>query len=199
MTELAARYVNEVLNDIPNLYATRITTTFRRDAHSDKPMHSVARYNDMEVYRDGLMRLRASKPHFGPSALNITGEFGPILNAAILDAAQGNLTWSHWEQGDAATLGVYRYAVGGKESHYVVQNQRCAYEGEIAIDPSSGAILRIVFRTDPDPANSLPVANILVEYGVVELGDKKYIFPLKGIALTEDLQQIWLSDVAFEN
>ncbi len=82
----------------------------------------------------------------------------------------------------------------------MVQDQVTAYNGEIAIAPSSGAILRIVLKAAPGPANPLDVANIVVEYGPVELGGKSYTCPLRGIALSEGMQQLkWLNDVAFED
>lgn len=199
MIALTVNYVNKTLHDLPNFYARRVTTTFQHEMGSAKPMHPVGKYSDVEIYRDGQLRPGTSRPHSLASGLTTSGEFGPILGTAILDAARGNLSWNHWEQGEAGPLAVYRYSVSAKESHYVVQDQLSAYEGEIAIDPSSGAILRIVLRTDWDLANPLPVANIVVEYGLVELGGKNYICPLKGIALSEDLQLMWLlNDVVFE-
>ena len=198
MGALAINYVNKTLHELPNLYATRATTSFRCEMPWDKPLHSVGTYSDMEIYRDG-QQLRKSRPHSRTAGLMTSGEFGPILSMAILDAARGNLTWSHWEQGDTSPEAVFRYAVSAKESHYVVQDQVTAYEGEIAIDPSSGAILRIVVRADPDSASTLLVANIVVEYGVVELGGKSYICPLRSIGFSEGRQVMWLNDVVFKD
>lgn len=199
MIALTMNYVNKTLHDLPNFYATRVTTSFRRQMASDNPLHFVGKYSDLELYRNGRPQLQRSRPHSRAVGLTTSGEFGPILGTAILDAARGNLTWSHWEQGESGTLAVFRYAVSAKESHYVVQDRRCAYEGEITVEPSTGAIFRIVLRTDLDPANPLDVADMVVEYAHVELGGRNYICPLKGVALSEGLQQMWLNDVVFEN
>jgi hypothetical protein len=195
---LAVNYVKKTLHELPNFYATRVTTSFRRELWSNKPFHMVGRYRDTEIYQDG-QRLRRSRHHSRASGLSTSGEFGPILSTAVLDAASGNLTWSHWEQGKVGPLAVFQYAVSANESHYNVQDHLCAYKGEIAIDPSSGAILRIVLKTDAAPDNSLAFANIVVEYGVVELGRKTYICPQKSVAFSESLRLRWLNDVVFEN
>jgi hypothetical protein len=198
MMSLVVNYVKKTRYDLPNFYATRVTTTFRREILSHRPLHLVGKYSDTEIYRDG-QQLRKSRPHFRASGLTTSGEFGPILGTAILDAAAGNLLWSHWEQGGTGPEAVFGYAVSAKESHYLVQDQVTAYNGEIAIDPSSGAILRIVLKAAPGPANPLDVANIVVEYGPVELGGKSYTCPLRGIALSVGMQLKWLNDVAFNN
>ena len=150
-------------------------------------------------YRDGYEILGSGGFAAVAGGLTTTGEFGPILYTALLDATQGNLTWSHWEQGPAAALrAVYRYTVTAEKSHYSVDGQFPGYRGEIAIDPSNGTILRLVLRADPNPSIPLLRAEVMVEYGPVELGGKMYICPLKGIALSADAKQWWLNDVAFE-
>ena len=130
--------------------------------------------------------------------MTTAGEFGPILYVVLVDSAQGNLTWSHWEQGAAAPEAVYRYAVIAGKSHYNVDGQFRGYHGEITVDPSNGMILRLVLRADPEPSLPLLRADIVVEYGPVELGGKTYICPLKSVALSAKWNRWWLNDVAFE-
>jgi hypothetical protein len=196
---LAVNYVDMTRHNLPNLFATRTTTTFQQILSSRKPLHSFGKYRARVLYRDGNEKEHSIGHGSEEKGLTTSGEFGPILGTALLDAAQGNLTWSHWEQGAAGPAAVFRYAVNASESHYKVENQTTAYHGEIAIDPSNGTILRIVLRSDPGTDNWLfSVAEILVEYGPVELGGITYFCPLKGIALSEGPQELWLNDVVFE-
>jgi hypothetical protein len=58
------------------------------------------------------------------------------------------------------------------------------HHGEIAIDPASGAILRLVVEADLKPNRPMIQASTLVNYGPVDIGGKTYICPLKSIALT---------------
>ena len=58
------------------------------------------------------------------------------------------------------------------------------YHGSLFIDPASGAILRLTLEAD---LGSGPVARMAsaIEYGPVVIGDRKYICPLRSLALTE--------------
>jgi hypothetical protein len=62
--------------------------------------------------------------------------------------------------------------------------QFTGYQGEIAMDPSSGTILRLMLVADPKPEERLAKANILVDYGPVVLDGKTYICPLHSVALS---------------
>jgi hypothetical protein len=192
MIALSEDYVKRAIHQLPNLYATRVTISFQ---HNKKPLHWVSTESAIVRYRDG----EEERPRVGSGAGEMTtsGEFGPILHVALVDSAQGKLTWSHWEQGAAAPEAVYRYAVIAEKSHYHVNGQFRGYHGEITVDPSNGTIRRLVLRADPDPNLSLLKADVVVEYGPVELGGKTYICPLKGIAVSATWNRWWLNDVAF--
>jgi len=60
-----------------------------------------------------------------------------------------------------------------------------AYQGEIAIDPASGAIMRITVLADLAPRYQRVNTAIMVEYGPVEIGGTTYICPLKGVAFSK--------------
>ena len=200
MIALSEDYVKKALHQLPNLYATRVTISFQ---HNKKPLHWVSTESAIVRYLDGQeerprVRTVPVRDGSGAGGMTTAGEFGPILYVALVDSAQGNLTWSHWEQGAAAPEAVYRYAVIAGKSHYHVDGQLRGYHGEITVDPSNGTIRRLVLRADPDPNLSLLRADIVVEYGPVELGGKTYICPLKGVALSATWNRWWLNDVAFE-
>ena len=200
MIALSMDYVRKAIHQLPNLYATRVTTSFQ---HNKKPLHWVSTESAIVRYRDGQEerpRVRTVRVGDGSGGGGMTtaGEFGPVLYVAEVDSAQGNLTWSHWEQGAAAPEAVYRYAVTAGKSHYNVDGQSRGYHGEITVDPSNGTIRRLVLRADPEPSLPLLRADIVVEYGPVELGGKTYICPLKGVALSAKWNRWWLNDVAFE-
>jgi hypothetical protein len=197
MLALITDYVNKTIHHLPNLFATRITTTYMRDRRFNTPLHAVGRYNVVVFYRDGheTQRHDAFQVEQG---LTTRGEFGPILTAVMLDASKDNLIWSHWEAGAAGSVAVFRYAVDANHSHYLVEDRVSGYQGEIAIDPSNGTILRIVLRADMEPANPLLAADLVVEYGPEELGGKLYFCPKKGIALSQGLQLQRLNHVVFE-
>jgi hypothetical protein len=62
-----------------------------------------------------------------------------------------------------------------------------AYHGSLVIDPVSGAILRITIQAELDIDGPVTRADILVEYGPVLIGDRKFICPVLSLALTQGL------------
>jgi hypothetical protein len=196
MAALSVDYASKTIRQLPNLYATKVTNSFQ---HKDKkPLRWVSKEVAIVRYQDGEEILGSGKFQNGAPGLSTSGEFGPILTAALLDAGQGDLAWSHWEQGVAGPEAVFRYAVATGKSHYRVNGQYPAYHGEITLDPSNGTILRLMFRADPNSSIPLLRADFVIDYGPVELGGKTYICPLKGVALSV-APKLWsLNDITFE-
>ncbi len=58
-----------------------------------------------------------------------------------------------------------------------------AYHGEIAFDPTNGAILRITLEADMPPNEVVTENGMMVEYGAVEIGGKNYICPLRSVSV----------------
>jgi VWFA-related protein len=59
------------------------------------------------------------------------------------------------------------------------------YHGSLFIDPVSGAILRITMQAELDIDGPVTRADVLVEYGPVMIGERKFICPLLSLALTQ--------------
>jgi hypothetical protein len=131
-----------------------------------------------------------------PTSSSIT--FGPILGVTIdAVAAREGFTWSRWEQGAGRPRAIFRYVIPVERSHFQVTycclpdgdgeisfQKLQGYHGEIAIDPASGAILRLTMEADLNPALPLVRSGILVEYGPVEIGGKTYICPVKSVSIS---------------
>ncbi len=217
MIALTVNYVSNTMHQLPNFFATRVTTSFQDNPSFEeskagsngnpvtnilivgKPLHPIGKSTAAVLYRGGKEIVRAEAAQTGPQGLTTSGEFGPILGMALLDAAQGNLAWSHWEQGAAGPQAIFRFSVSAEKSHYdvaycciikgngnrVYYRQFSAYDGEITIDPSNGTILRLSLKaTGLKKTDPIVRANIQVEYGPVVLGGRTYICPLKGIAIS---------------
>jgi hypothetical protein len=154
--------------------------------------------------------------------LKTWGVFGPILSVVLVDVAHSTLVWDRWESADDpepdesdSPVAVFRYAVPVVKSNYHVDyccvprgdklfsfvDRRTAYHGEIAVDPDSGAILRITILADLDQSDPASLASLLeesesvggepllqadlaVEYGPVQIGGAPYICPVRGVALS---------------
>lgn len=163
-------------------------------------LHEIGISRTDVLYRNGRESVnaegarRAGLPPLPPE-LSTIGEFGPILIVTLGDAAKGKVVWSHWEQGAAGPEAVFHYNVPEPASRYAVAFpnpfpvvlgdtvQHPAYHGEIAINPVDGSILRLTLVAELKPGDSVTEADILVEYGPVEIGGKTYICPVKSVNL----------------
>ncbi len=208
---LAVDYASKTIHQLPNFLAKRDTIRFEETpagqrfdatAIAYQPLHAVGRSSDTVLYRDNQEVLESRNANGKESeaqsrGLTTRGEFGPILSTVLIDAAKGKLTWSRWEQGANGPLAVFHYAIPVDKSHYRVEfccisenggdgvfRQFTGYHGEMAIDPADGTIRRLMVVADLKPADKIVRADILVEYGPVEIGGKTYICPVKSISIS---------------
>jgi len=207
---LVVHYATKSVHELPNFFATRETTRFEDRLQAAEygymPLHFVGKSSNNVVYRDGQEMVEAASGKSAKSdspvqGLISWGEFGPILNTVLLDAAQSKLAWSHWERVASGPVAVFGYSVPDPKSHYWVQfcckqetgtwtdapeimREKSGYHGEIAVDPATGAILRVTVDAELPLGEKLTRAAIMVEYGAVEIGGKSYICPRRSVALT---------------
>ena len=199
-------YANRTISRLPNFFATRDTTRFEamqpvKSLSGMRPigfefLHEVGASSAEVLYRNGQESVNVEGSNRDrhvsvPPQLNSIGEFGPVLAVTLRDAAKGKMFWGHWEQGVAGPIAVFHYSVPEAASHYAVAFpgvygetiHHPAYHGEIAVNPADGSILRLTIVADLKPDDPVAVANILVDYGPVEIGGKSYICPIKSVAL----------------
>jgi VWFA-related protein len=218
-------YLSETIPKLPNFYATRTTNRYE-DVRDDpkKPGSSILTGKPLDVagsssvvvlYRNGSETLRSMPgkrrgAYPEEKGLVTKGTFGPILSTVMVDASHGEMRFSHWEQGPERPEAVFGFVVPKGESHYTVafrspsaqsQNpdlQPSGYHGEIAIDPVTGTILRIALQADLDLDSVMLRADIMVEYGAVDIGDKTYTCPVRSVAISQGHAAILMRDI-FEN
>jgi hypothetical protein len=182
-------------------------------------LYLVATSSKQVTFRDGreISEAGDAQPRVNAhSELSTVGEFGPILGVIVGDAVYGKVEWDHWERDGDKTLAVFRYSVPERASHYKLETSPLesasfpAYKGEIAVDPASGTIYRLVLLADENDAK-ISETGIVVEYGPVEIGGKTYTCPIRSIAISrgpvrrkdgsmsipEDMARTELNDVSF--
>jgi hypothetical protein len=84
---------------------------------------------------------------------------------------------------------------------------RPGYHGSLWLDPATGTILRITIEADAKEGAPFQRASILVEYRPVQIGDSRFICPVRSVALYEattpaqanlsDAPTEWLNIVLF--
>jgi hypothetical protein len=209
---LAVDYLVKTVPKLPNFFATR--TTIRYDDTTEDPyrpgvffalgdpLHESGIASAIVVYRDHKEVVDAGagrgKKAAEDAGLVTRGTFGPILSTVMFDAVRGELRFSHWEQGGDGAEAVFRFSVAKDKSHYDVaytqptnrdpkgaQERPTGYHGEVAFDPASGAILRLALEAEVEPDAAMVRADVMVEYGPVEIGGKNYICPVRSVALSQ--------------
>lgn len=197
-------YVGETISRLPNFFAKEDAIQFAdRPANrsnspdnglSGRTLHVVDKHSAIVRYVGGQEELEAAaaKNNRPGSEQQLTtkGVFGTILGAVLDDAFRGSSAWSHWEQGTGGPIAVFSYVVPREKSHYAVYIPHdpehlakvTGYHGEIGVDLATGAILRLTMLADLKPTGPVRNADILVEYGPVEIAGVTYICPLRSIA-----------------
>jgi hypothetical protein len=178
--------------------------------HQDETLHFATGEHATVLYRNGhevdekkqkLGRRRVAGVR--ARGLETRGTFGPILAYVLTAAATSpsTLSWKRWARGKYGDLAVFSYRVASTNSVPELtycclpegdgttpyQNKADTY-GEFALNPDTGAIMRIVIIADldeeRDPDVPLIRSQIMVEYGPEELGGKTYICPQRSVEVS---------------
>ncbi len=203
-------YFKESLPRIPDFFASRTTVLYHEAAPSpgqtwktamgDPSLHMGETINVSVMIRDGkeVVSGETAKGRQAGS-LQTTGTFGPILAMLLAGATapRSDLTWSRWEQGTNGREAVFRYHARPEKplymagAEYLARNDKAvpfqksvSFSGEFAIDPESGAVLRLTMIADLEPRLPVDQSKIMVEYGPVLIGGNTYICPLRSVSIS---------------
>ncbi|MGB9030039.1 MAG: hypothetical protein WCC27_07970, partial [Acidobacteriaceae bacterium] len=208
MISLADAYLNQTIPHLPNFFAQRTSVEYDETPQFDhgdghftnaEPLHLVDTSKTTVLYRNGAeVESKPSRREKSSHWQVVYGTFGPMLTAVkgvLADPAA--LTWSRWEKDPAGgRQAVFRYVVPASASQF--RTGGCClpdgegssgfttmpgYHGEIAIDPATGAILRV--ETEANLAGFAPLdrSAVMVSYGPVTIGQKTYICPLRSVSI----------------
>ena len=222
MTSLALEYLNKALPNLPNFYATRTTVHYQETPPFEKgdarisyqPLHIADTVKDTVLYRNGYEigesdNGRSKKRKVDEPYLVTYGTFGPLLHGAIdaIVVAPGGLSWKRWEEGAGKPLAVFGYVIPMEKSSYDTAGcclpdgdgtsafqKRAGYHGEIAIDPTTGALLRLELIFDLKSTTPLIQSEVMIEYGPVEIGGKSYICPVRSVSISRGRSVAVLSE-----
>jgi VWFA-related protein len=202
---LAGAYLNQAMTKLPDFFATRITDQYGETPAYEEgntrfkavPLHVTEHSRATMLYRQGaeVMDAAVGKRVKQNRGLSTNGTFGPLLRVvqSAMDLS-GAVTWSRWEQDAGERRAVFRYRVPAERSLYAVDGCclpsgdgssdfaiKPGYHGEIAVDPASGAILRVEVEADLEGFVPLKQSDIMVSYGPVAIGGKVYILPVRSV------------------
>ena len=214
MLSRTVEYWTRTMLQLPDFFATRTTIQHDEPppkeetwkiVTSDQSLHAIETSNTTVLYRDGKEVLDAGarkgkKKSARENGLDTQGTFGPILAVIFygVSGAHSEFTWSHWELGAEGQPAVFHYVVPPQGASHFAVNFCCladpdgtipldiiaGYHGEVAIDPASGAILRVTADADLEPRLPMLSSSMMVEYGPVVIGDKTYICPIRSVSIS---------------
>jgi VWFA-related protein len=216
MISTASSYLTSTIYKLPDFFARRITNRYQETAmnleagvnyqslHQTDSSTTTVRYRHEREDSDAKSHwLRLGNPE-----LITFGVFGPALED-VFDAIKkhGPLTWIRWEKATAGPAAVFRSAIPSDQSlRYVwvcclpdgdgtqAYQRYASYHIEVAIDPDSGAILRLSFQFDLKSTTPLTRSDIMIEYGPVEIGGQTYFCPLRSVSIVRSRSVRVLSD-----
>jgi VWFA-related protein len=211
MISLVSDYLKNTIPKLPNFYAARTTVRYEdtprfyeRDIKVDfQSLHVTDSARATVLYRNGKEVVdsgtKRKTPELEGRYLITRGTFGPLLDwvrEAI--ALPNSLTWSRWEKGPGGLNAVFRWTVPDEHSPYQVGGcclpdgdgtlafeKTSGYIGEIAIDAESGSILRLALKSEGKSTTPTIRSDIMIEYGPVEIGGRRYICPLEASRFTK--------------
>ena len=207
MLSLTAAYLGRTIHTLPDFFARQRTIRYQEtpmylegetsiDYH---PLHVSDSWTTTVRYHNGFEVVETKPPKRKPKEPQLItyGVFGPALGGLLNNIENnGGLIWSRWERGVRGPVAVFRKSIptdlstrpewlcclpdgDGKEAY----ERYAAYHEEIAIDPESGAVLRLEVQTDPKSTTPLARSDIMIEYGPVEIGGNTYICPLRSVSI----------------
>jgi VWFA-related protein len=159
-------------------------------------------YRDGKEFREADQKQQKDQPRSRDGLVD-RGVFGQLQRNVMMDIYEGKVEWSHWEERASGPVAVFRYSIPKEKSTYAVDycciglpNQNPfafqsvpPFHGEIAIDPETGALYRLVIITELAPSDPILQAELMVEYEPVDIGGQLYVCPRKSIALSTALVQ----------
>lgn len=214
MLTRTAQYLNQILPSLPDFSALRTLVEFNqrvpeesswKTALPDQSLYRWVTETSTLLYRNNREQQIIYKKKGNKSLtrdISFIGIFGPLLHRVFHDVlASGNgVVWSHWERGDHGNEAVFRYSTRSENPGYVIaycclrnkETFRAApqYHGELAIDPQTGAILRITMQSEPEwivepdlaPVRPVTESATMVEYSQVQIGGNTYTCPQRSVA-----------------
>ncbi len=71
-----------------------------------------------------------------------------------------------------------------REKTYQTYTERPGYHGTISIDPATGAVMRLTIQAELSSGDPLSLAETMVQYAPVTIGERQFICPVKSLAIS---------------
>ncbi len=206
------RYAEQYISNLPNFLCVQVTRQLEAGKKSNR-WHQGDTLVSTLTFNQGRERRSLNSVNGKPvepgrkrwtTPLVTEGEFGILLSRVLGPNSEAYFTWSRWETLRGKRLAVFDYSVDKQHSTLTLSLSDLAkavvpYRGAVYADPATGAVWRIT-----DTASDIPLAlmtreiSTTVDYGEIQIGDKKYLLPLEAVvALLLDTKKV-RNDLEFQ-
>lgn len=217
-------YINTAVPSLPDLLATRTTVQYHepeskagqtwKTAGPDESLREGETATASIRFHDGKERVQSKSVKNAPdrpgtSHLETVGTFGPILATVMVAAtsAHSKIEWDRWEQSENGQLAVFRYHVPEPTSLFTAEfcclaydfdsvafKQPSPFHGEITVNPSTGAIMRLTIQADLAWRLPLERSDVMVEYAPIIRGPRTFICPLRSVSISRQRRTVAIDE-----
>jgi hypothetical protein len=188
-------YAAQYISNLPNFLCVQVTRQLEAGRKSNR-WHKGDTLISTLTFNQGRERRSLNSVNGKPvepgrkrwnTPLVTEGEFGILLSRVLGPNSEAFFTWSGWETLRGKRLAVFDYSVDKQHSTLTLSLSDLAkavvpYRGSVYADPATGAVWRIT-----DTASDIPLAlmtreiSTTVDYGEIQIGEKKYLLPLEAV------------------
>jgi hypothetical protein len=199
------RYAEQYISNLPNFLCVQVTRQLEAGKKSNRwhqgdTLVSTLMFSQGREHRtlksvNGKPIVSARKRWHTPLVTEI--EFGMLLSRVLGPNSEAFFTWSRWDTLRGKRLAVFDYTVDKQHSTLTLSLSDLAkavvpYRGSVYADPVTGAVWRITDRASDIPLELMTrEISTTVDYGEVQIGDKKYLLPLEAaVSLLLDTKKV---------
>ena len=131
------------------------------------------------------------------------GEFGSMLREIFDRNAATTFNWERWATLRGRRVYVFSYRVDQAHSQWwLIYEERerynPAYHGLIYVDRDTGVVSRVTLEAEEIPSTfPISAASTMLDYDLTEIGDQKYMLPLRAEMRMRHAKELTKNDVEF--
>jgi len=192
--DAAAKVAMGYLDQLPNFRCIQETHRFTAPARNPDQLKEADSYLNELIFEDGkekYQRLEANgeKPANGPieqKGVSSRNEFGSLLRGLFDPEVAASYHWAGRSMAVGVLCQVFEFAVTRAKSNFVLHSGNAvasaAYTGRVFIDEEGGMVRRLTINgTGLPPDFGLQSPSLSLDYGMVKIGEKDYLLPLRSV------------------
>jgi hypothetical protein len=205
----AREYAMSYIRQLPDFLCTQVTRRYFDPTGmefwriSDTVTARLSYVDDREDYKIVLVNSRPMNTDMNALGGAVsTGEFGSMMRELFEPETGAEFAWERWATLRGRRTHVYRYRVAQQRSKWQVSYERTVsvtpgYHGLIFIDRDTNSVVRITLNAELPPSFPVQQAATTLDYDVAEIGDQKFMLPLKGVVRMREGKLLLKNDVEF--